>query len=121
MNDPINVLLSSPRSLKAIDRLGYSRQDLQYLSKEEFKVKLGNMKITKSDLDAKWQEYEKERKDKIQLILEVGYIIILTIELQERKKIVGENRQSENGMSYGNTSMSRSFKQSRSVATLPNL
>ncbi len=47
MSDPIEILLNSPRSLKAIKLLGYSQQDLNYLSKEELKAKLGNMKITK--------------------------------------------------------------------------
>jgi hypothetical protein len=47
MSDPVEVLLSSPRSLKAIERLKLNREDLRYLSKEDMKVKIGNMKISK--------------------------------------------------------------------------
>lgn len=38
MSDPVEVLLNSPRSLKAMEMLGYSRDALRYLSKEELKV-----------------------------------------------------------------------------------
>jgi hypothetical protein len=47
MSDPVEVLLNSPRSLQAIEKLGYTKDDLRYLSKEELKAKLGNMRITK--------------------------------------------------------------------------
>lgn len=65
MSDPVEVLLNSPRSQKAIQRLGFTKDDLRYLSKEELKVKIGNMKISKNELSSKWDEYESERKDKI--------------------------------------------------------
>jgi hypothetical protein len=29
------------------------------------KVKIGNMKISKTELNNKWEDYEQERKDKI--------------------------------------------------------
>lgn len=32
MGDVLEVLLSSPRSLKAINRLGYNNEDLKYLT-----------------------------------------------------------------------------------------
>ena len=54
--------------------LGFSKEDLRYLSKEELKAKLGNMKISKAELNAKWEQYELQRKDNIQKILEVGDI-----------------------------------------------
>jgi hypothetical protein len=38
---------------------------LRYLSKEDMKVKIGNMKISKTELNNKWEDYEQERKDKI--------------------------------------------------------
>ena len=69
MSDPVEVLLNSPRSLKAIERLGYKLDDLRYLSKEELKVKIGNMKITKQALNEEWDRYEADRKDKIASIL----------------------------------------------------
>ena len=47
MSDPVDVLLNSPRSIKAMERLGFSKQDLAYLKKEELKAKLGNMKMGK--------------------------------------------------------------------------
>jgi hypothetical protein len=52
--DPVEVLLSSPRSKKAMEKLGYSKEDLRYLSKDEYKAKLGNMKIQKDELNKKW-------------------------------------------------------------------
>ena len=55
MSDPVEVLLNSPRSIKAMENLGYSKEDLRYLSKEELKVKIGNMKIPKSELEQKWE------------------------------------------------------------------
>ena len=73
MSDPVEVLLNSPRSQKAIQRLGFSKEDLRYLSKEDMKVKIGNMKISKNELNNKWDDYEQERKDKIAQILEVSY------------------------------------------------
>ncbi len=51
MSDPVEALLNSPRSLNAIQTLGFKASELKYLSKEEFKVKLGNMKIAKAELD----------------------------------------------------------------------
>jgi hypothetical protein len=51
MSDPVEVLLNSPRSLKAMDKLGYKKDDLAYIKREELKAKLGNMKITKAELD----------------------------------------------------------------------
>jgi hypothetical protein len=58
MSDPVEVLLNSPRSIKAMVRLNLSKDDLRYLSKEELKVKIGNMKISKTELNTKWDEYE---------------------------------------------------------------
>ena len=55
MSDPVEVLLNSPRSLKAMEQLGLSKDDLRYLTKEELKVKIGNMRIKKSELDEKWE------------------------------------------------------------------
>lgn len=71
MSDPVEVLLTSPRSTKAMQQLGFSKEDLRYLSKEELKAKLGDMKITKQALNQKWEDYESDRKDKIARILEV--------------------------------------------------
>ena len=71
MSDPVEVLLNSPRSLKAMSRLGYSKEELQFIKKDEYKAKLGNMKITKQELDKKWEEFEINRKDKISKVLEV--------------------------------------------------
>ena len=51
MSDPIEVLLTSPRSSKAMQKLGYSREDLRYMSKDELKAKIGNMKISKNELN----------------------------------------------------------------------
>ncbi len=51
MSDPVEVLLTSPRSTKAMQQLGFSKEDLRYLSKEELKAKLGDMKITKQALN----------------------------------------------------------------------
>ncbi len=47
MSDPVEVLLNSPRSTKAMQRLGFQKDDLRYMSKEELKAKIGNMKISK--------------------------------------------------------------------------
>lgn len=71
MSDPVEVLLNSPRSQQAMRKLGHSKEDLRYLSKDELKAKIGNMKISKQDLNKKWDEYESQRKDKISQILEV--------------------------------------------------
>ena len=54
MSDPVDVLLNSPRSLKAMERLGISKDNLIYLTIEELKAKLGNMKIQKPELQKKW-------------------------------------------------------------------
>lgn len=43
------------------------------MSKDELKAKIGNMKITKNELNQKWEDYEQDRKDKIAKILEVSY------------------------------------------------
>jgi len=51
MSDSVEVLLNSPRSLKAIENLGITKKDLAYLKRDELKAKLGNMKITKNELD----------------------------------------------------------------------
>lgn len=45
MSDPVEVLLNSPRSIKAMQNLGFKKDDLNFMSKDEFKAKLGNMKI----------------------------------------------------------------------------
>ena len=50
MGDPIEVLMNSPRSIIAMEWLGFSWNDLKYTSKEELKAKIGNMKISKSEL-----------------------------------------------------------------------
>lgn len=51
MSDPVEVLLNSPRSVKAMHNLGYKKEDLNFMSKDEFKATLGNMKISKQELD----------------------------------------------------------------------
>lgn len=66
MSDPVEVLLNSPRSVKAMHQLGYKKEDLQFISKDELKAKIGNMKISKQDLDSKWSDHETKRKDRIQ-------------------------------------------------------
>ncbi len=81
MGDPVEVLLNSPRSLKAMDRLGYTKDELCYLSKDELKAKLGNMKISRQEINEKWEEYEADRKDKIASILGVSYIYLLSFSL----------------------------------------
>jgi hypothetical protein len=48
--DPIEVMLNSPRSKLAIERLGYDSNNLQYLNKEQLKARLGNMSIPKAEL-----------------------------------------------------------------------
>lgn len=58
MSDPVEVLLNSPRSVKAMERLGFSKEELSFIKKDEYKAKLGNMKITRQDLDRKWEEHE---------------------------------------------------------------
>ena len=72
MSDPIEVLLNSPRSLRAMERLGVKLEDLAYINKEELKAKIGNMKISKAELDKKWEEREAHRKDLVQRVLEVS-------------------------------------------------
>lgn len=47
MSDPVDVLLNSPRSIKAMERLGFTKDELAYLKKDELKAKIGNMKISK--------------------------------------------------------------------------
>ena len=47
MGDPLQVLLSSPRSLEAISRLGFEKDDIKYLTKEELRVKVGGIKMLK--------------------------------------------------------------------------
>ncbi len=64
-SDPIEALLSTPRSMRALESLGYTKQQLTSIKKEELKAKLGNMKISKAELDLKWEEHEKQRKDRI--------------------------------------------------------
>lgn len=76
MSDPVEVMLNSPRSMIAMKKLGLKSEDIQYINKEELKAKLGNMKITKHELEHKWEEYEASRKDKISKILEVRYIFV---------------------------------------------
>lgn len=73
MADPVEKLLNSPRSVKAMETLGFKKEDLAYIKKDELKAKLGNMKITKNELEQKWVEYETNRKDKIAKVLEVSY------------------------------------------------
>ena len=51
MSDPVEVLLNSPRSIKAMEKLSFTTEDLRYLSKDEMKAKIGNMKIQKSELE----------------------------------------------------------------------
>lgn len=50
MSDPADVLFNSPRSKKACETLGISRDELQYLTKEELKAKLGKKKLSKNEL-----------------------------------------------------------------------
>eukprot|EP00347_Sterkiella_histriomuscorum_P019451 403341581 len=78
------------------------------MSKDEFKAKLGNMKISKQDLEEKWNEHEQQRKNKIQTVLE------------ERKKLV-RGRNGQNSLSYDNSFYMRSSKHSHSVAFLPSV
>lgn len=47
MSDPVEVLLKSPRSVRAMERLGFNKDDLRYLNKNELKARIGNMKISK--------------------------------------------------------------------------
>jgi len=89
MSDPVEALLNSPRSIQACKRLGIKKEDLAYLSKEELKVKLGDMKISKADLEREWENYEKERRDKIQKVLAVRLSHLCNC--QERKKVVETN------------------------------
>ena len=72
MSDPVEVLLNSPRSVQAMERLGLTKDELTFLKKEEFKAKLGNMKISKQELDQRWNDYEYTRREKISQILEVS-------------------------------------------------
>ena len=51
MNDPVEAMLNSPRSSQAMHKLNLSKEDLRYLTKEELKAKIGNMKITKAQLE----------------------------------------------------------------------
>ncbi len=51
MSDPIDVLLNSPRSVKAMESLGFNKKDLAYIGKDELKAKLGGMDISKAELD----------------------------------------------------------------------
>ena len=76
MSDPVEILLNSPRSIKAMQQLGLTKDDLRYLTKEELKAKIGNMKIHKAELEKKWEEYETDRKNKVALILQVSYILL---------------------------------------------
>jgi hypothetical protein len=46
-SDPVEVLLNSPRSVKAMQQLGFKKDDLLFISKDELKAKIGNMKISK--------------------------------------------------------------------------
>ena len=57
-SDPVEVLLNSPRSIKAMQKLNLTKDDLRYMTREELKAKIGNMKITKNDLNSKWEAYE---------------------------------------------------------------
>ena len=54
MSDPVEVLLNSPRSVKALERLGFTKNELLFLKKDELKAKLGNMRISKQELELKW-------------------------------------------------------------------
>ena len=47
MSDPVEVLLNSPRSQKAMEKLGFKKDELAYIKKDELKAKLGDMKIGK--------------------------------------------------------------------------
>ena len=38
--------------------LNFSKDDLRYYTKEELKAKIGNMKISKTELNNKWEDYE---------------------------------------------------------------
>ena len=74
--DPIEILLNSPRSKEAMSNLGFLKDDLLYVSKEELKAKLGDLKLSKQVLNDKFEVYEKERKDKISAVLDVTPSII---------------------------------------------
>lgn len=45
MSDPIEALLNSPRTINAMDKLSIDKEQLRYITKEELKAKIGNMKI----------------------------------------------------------------------------
>ena len=49
------------------------------MTKEELKIKLGNFKITKHELDEKYDGYEIDRKNKMNMILEVSNFFIIFI------------------------------------------
>ena len=84
-----------------MENLHYSLQDVKSLSKEQFKVKLGNMKIGKRELDEQYREYEDERRNKINEILKVSIMsnlfphhsLLSLTRLQERKNVVKETQQ----------------------------
>jgi len=65
MADPADVLFNSPRSKKACDTLGINRSELQYLTKEELRSKLGKNKVSKEELQEQWENHEKKRKQTI--------------------------------------------------------
>lgn len=71
MSDPIETLLNSPRTVLAMKKINISKEDLRYVTKDELKAKIGNMKISKAELEKQWDAYEQERKDKISQVLDV--------------------------------------------------
>lgn len=58
MSDPIETLLSSPRTLMAMKQINIKKEDLRYMTKDELKAKIGIMKISKADLESQWDAYE---------------------------------------------------------------
>ena len=65
MSDPIEALLNSPRSKQALKNLGLVSDDIKHLTKEELKVKLGRLDISRSALKLEWEEHENTRKNRI--------------------------------------------------------
>ena len=56
--DPIEAMLNSPKTIKAMQNLKVDKEDVLQMSREQLKAKLGNLKITKRELENKYEEYE---------------------------------------------------------------
>ena len=73
MSDPIEAMMNSPRTIKAMENLNYTMDDVKSVSKEQFKAKLGDMKISRQELDEHYKTYEDARRNKINEILKVSW------------------------------------------------